>query len=55
MEEAVSPNFQTFLQEEIFQENVQPVIDDNDEDFQLGNEDTKMTLDSPAVLLPSSN
>jgi hypothetical protein len=52
MEEAVSPNFQTFLQEEIFQENVQPVIDDNDEDFQLANKDTKMTLDSPAAPCP---
>jgi hypothetical protein len=60
VEEAVSPNlpssFQTLLQGEIFQENVQPVIDmADDEDFHLAYEDTEMTLDTPAAPCPPAN
>ncbi len=59
MEEAVSPNlpssFQTLLQGEIFQENVQPVIMADDEDFHLAYEDTEMTLDTPAAPCPPTN
>lgn len=49
--EAVSPSlpqsFQTLLQGEIFQENVQPAANNENEDFHLAYEDDQMTLDTP--------
>ena len=49
--EAVSPSlppsFQTLLQGEIFQENVQPQTATEDEDFHLAYEESQMTVDSP--------
>jgi hypothetical protein len=57
--EASSPSlpssFQTLLQGEIFQENVQPVITNDDEDFHLAYEDTEMTLDTPASCPPTNS
>lgn len=58
-EEAVSPSlpssFQTLLQGEIFQENVQPVTVADDEDFHLAYEDAEMTLDTPAPCPPTKS
>lgn len=55
--EAVSPSlppsFHTLLQGEIFQENVQPTVGGEDEDFHLAYEDTQ-TQDDPCPL-PSSS
>ncbi len=57
VEEAVSPNlpssFQPLLQGEIFQKNVQPVIDD--EDIHLAYEVTEMTPDTPAAHCPPTH
>lgn len=54
--EAVSPSlppsFQTLLQGEIFQENVQPAEQGDDEDFHLAYEDTQMTEDPPSSCPP---
>lgn len=58
VEEAVSPSlppsFQTLLQGEIFQENVQPATIADDEDFHLAYEDTEMTLDTPVPCPPTN-